>query len=1139
MLTDKYEDKVLIFNFTSKPFPSVATRPCIDIGSTPVISEHFEQIPILLSLSHMMDNYLLNYSSSKDYYVVFVASIQTVCYALLLASVFVSYTDSKMYMDMYGIEQSSLKSHHPERVMNAAATTTVLDGSTIPSAHSSPNLSHPPPPPNNGLHHLNHRRSLSTPDEYVLIQPHHHHLQDGGGSHNGDDPSSGDAGGGETVVTATAVISTVDGLNSPQKLIRESSSSTTLEGMVDANQALAAAETNSTCESDRTSTTVTTSTTTTTTNYSTRILNTLQILQHARETVYPRLEKKLNAKSLNKLKNLEPSVSRYANLFLITLQRPLSLMMIQDHPHLSMSTQIRPTYFKPSCFRLQCISMNSSRLCVKYSNNGMISSFLDQSNSKIENRRHTMSARNLKREEWVSVNQGNSTDDDNIPDSLVAFQYRKLYFVVRKQTDILFSTFTTASTNNAPTVERRKTILSSHDPEERPSTRVETWFHYNLPFNESKPLMGDFILLAFTMADDGNIISLFRFTFNTMFLTSTVVVVDKSELDWAHNSPAFSSNFKLELNFSEIDCSNDKEAEELATSYWTELICALDKCPHFLSRTAELDNARQLLTTKPYLIDNFSNTIMMGESMFTQAGSSNNSQINSPSVNSNSLRENPSPQLNNQGSQDSPLILGSIPPPPPELAVIPPPPPPMTNGGEGLVPPPPPSGFVLSTSKKKYKTVEVEQVSKTKQLHWKPIKKVSSSTSVWSQIDEVDESLIDLEKIEMLFAKQSKNDEEEMSSNSPRLSSSSTIPSPRTKVSPRQQQKSLATEGIIDAKSARNIEIIINSQFKQASIEQVVEAINNLNVTALTAQQVENMEQFVSTSGDLFNMKAKLKGIDREELPKTDTFFLDVLSVEEVSTKLKLMKYMLNYPNLQKDLTDKIEKKRAAIKCMMSCASFTKVLSYIHAIGSFMNRGKKRLEGEGFDLRILPKLSDTRSSIDKSMNLITYLVKVLEKDTTGSINFDQELMDAGVCSHGVTVTLANVAQLLNEIQQQYKFIEKAADDMNKEKCTEDYKTNLTTFFKTCQEEYPKMMEAYESLQKEATSCYEFYHFEFSEDGSDRKFVEDEFFSIIAEFVDKYRKAKEAVIKSPRGASPGMKKRTQSLMRLDLNRLDRR
>ncbi|KAG2388335.1 hypothetical protein C9374_000499 [Naegleria lovaniensis] len=1090
LLTDKYEDKVLIFNFTSKPFPSVATRPCIDIGSTPVISEHFEQIPILLSLSHMIDNYLLNYSSSKDYYVVFVASTQTVCYALLLASVFVSYTDSKMYMDMYGIEQSSLKSHHPERII----TTTVLDGSTVPSAHSSPNI-HNSNTSSSNNNNNNNNHSITTSDEYVFIN-----------EHMSGDPNAHDTNGSSSTA----------GMGSP-KLSRTSIASASEAGM---DQAMAA-ETNSTC-SDRTTTTVTT--TTTTTNYSTRILNTVQILQHARETVYTRLEKKLNAKSLNKLKSLEPSVFRYANLFLIALQRPLSLMIIQDHPHLSISSQIRTTYFKPSCFRLQCISMNSSRLCVKYSNNGMIASFLDQSNSTLENRRHSMSARNLKREEWVSVSKGDSTDDDNIPDSLVAFQYRKLYFVVRKQTDILFSTFTTASTNNAPRVERRKTVLSSHNPEERPSTRVETWFHYNLPFNESKPLMGDFILLAFTMADDGNIISLFRFTFNTMFLTSTVVVVDKSELDWAHNSPAFSSNFKLELNFSEIDCSSEKEAEELSTSYWTELICALDKCPHFLSRTAELDNARQLLVTKPYLID-----VPIGDNMLTtttQPGSSNNSPL---LVNN---KENSSPRLNGQNSSPS---LGSIPPPPPELGVIPPPPP--TNGGS-FIPPPPPPGFVLSSSKKKYKTAEAEEVSKTKQLHWKPIKKVSSASSVWSQIDEVDESLIDLEKIEMLFAKQAKNDEDDMST-SPRLGSSSTIPSPRTKVSPRQQQKSLATEGIIDAKSARNIEIIINSQFKQASSEQVVEAINNLNITALSAQQVENMEQFVSTSGDLFNMKAKLKGIDREELPKTDTFFLDVLSVEEVGTKLKLMKFMLNYPNLQKDLTDKIEKKRAAIRCITNCASFTKVLSYIHAIGSFMNRGKKRLEGEGFDLRILPKLVDTRSSIDKSMNLITYLVKVLEKDTTGSINFDQELVDAGVCTHGVTVTLANVSQLLSEIQQQYKFIAKAVDDINKEKCTEDYKTNLITFFKTCQEEYPKMMEAYESLQKEATTCYEFYHFELSDDGSDRKLVEDEFFAIISEFVTQYRKAKESVIKSPRSSPAGMKKRSQSLMKLDLNRIDKR
>ncbi|EFC47125.1 FH2 domain-containing protein [Naegleria gruberi] len=1071
MLTDKYSDKVFVFNFTSKPFPAVTTRPCFEIGSTPVISEHFEQLPVLLSLSSMIDNFLLNYSTSKDYCIVIVASTKTTCYALLLAAVFVSYTDSKMYMDMYGIEQSSLKSHHPERTV----TTVVLDG----AGGSSSNLASVS---------VNSLENLDTSDQQ---QPQSNSTEV---SPNVEPNQSQDNEVNITVTTADEE-----------------------DGKVLLNNN----------DLDAVSTTSNQTTTTTTTNYSQRILNTMMILNQARDIVYTRLEKKLNPKSMTLLKSLEPSVYRYANLFLISLQRPLTLM-VHDVPMLTFSPSVNPTFkgfFKPSVFRLQCISMNSSRLCVKHSNHNMATSMVE---STSRDRRMSLqpSRTTPKRDEWLAIK---GDDEDTVPDSLNSFQYRKLYFVVRKQTDILFSTFTTASVNNAPRVERRKTFMSSPRGEERPSTRIETWFHYTLPFNESKPLMGDFILLAFTMADDGNIISLFRFTFNTLFLTSTVVVVDKSELDWAHNSPSFSGNFKLELNFSEIDCASEEDAADLSTSYWTELVCSLEKCPHFLSRTTEIEHARYLISTKPYADMNIVEEEKEPEPSTTTQPTSVN---NSPVPNSNIPLPSSNIPLPPGGSNIPPPPGSNIPPPPP-FGNIPPPPGmgiPLPPGGIPFPPgvPPPPGAISFGTKKKYIQHTEEEEVSKTKQLHWKPIKKVDSEYSVWSKI-EVDPNMIDLEKIEMLFAKQTKAEEEpEPATGGATPRQGFTSPRGGTKASPRTLQKSLATEGIIDNKTARNIEIIINSQFKSISNEIVVEAINNLDITKLTNQQIENLEQFTS-SGDTLTMKTKLKGLDREELPKSDIFFLDILAIEDVASKLRLMRYMSSFPILLKEVSEKIEKKRKAIECIVNCKSFAKLLSYVLAIGSFMNRGKKRLEGEGFDLRILTKLKDTRSTVDKSTTLISYLVKICDEETR---NFDEELYEAGVCNNGVIITVPGLVLNFSELESMYKFICKSKQDIPRGAYTDSYKKMLEEFYELCQKDFPSTKESFEKLQKEFTACYEFYHF-VPVESTDKQLAEDEFFALISEFVLQFKKAKEAVFKSQVAARS--MKRSQS-MKLDLNRV---
>ena len=62
---------------------------------------------------------------------------------------------------------------------------------------------------------------------------------------------------------------------------------------------------------------------------------------------------------------------------------------------------------------------------------------------------------------------------------------------------------------------------------------------------------------------------------------------------------------------------------------------------------------------------------------------------------------------------------------------------------------------------------------------------------------------------------------------------------------------------------------------------------------------------------------------------------------------------------------------------VVSSQKLRKVLEVVLAFGNFMNRGN-RGNAFGFKLASLNRISDTKSSTDKDMTLLHYLVKTLE-----------------------------------------------------------------------------------------------------------------------------------------------------------------
>ncbi|KAL9652980.1 hypothetical protein ABK040_015495 [Willaertia magna] len=1088
MINDKYENKTLIINFTSKPFPIVElTRPILDVGSMPSFSEHFEQLSNLFEIGLLMYNFLS--INENDYYVLLVGNVQTTSYALLLASLLVNFDNTQLCKKI--IEES-----------NALTSPSVVDNNNAASGSS--------------LFELEKNGQLS--------------------------PS------------ATSTNSSSNTNNVSENVI-DISSIVGVEGIINSETMLANIKAMVYEKLER--------------KIAAKFLTKLRSLDPSINRYSKFFDvmfelQDLNAINLNtfQLKGISLNSSRFClryagnnnpattssstvnisgNNSRIGRQRPMSGtfkavlgdykgsingceddVSFSDNRRYSLMTPSQPTSSNnvSNNNNMPPEDVSSSWVWVPNENSsGSSSTTSTPSLSKGLTRTSSFCCAPNSKLDGLGGTSSSTSNMNGNSGLLDGFQYRKLYFVVRRQTEIVYSTF--ANSSDKPTIETRQVLLPqtvSTDPNDEQGntngglqhtkTKLERWFHYSLGEN-CKPLIGDFVVLCYTMTDDGNIINLFRFTFNTLFLKKQTslngnytLVVEKSELDWAHNCSLFPKHFKIELQFNEMkDLEITNDMREMTLNYWGELITSMQKC-----------SSHQLLKD------------FIQKEVFDKE----HKRIEEEALNSKSIMPNivPENQPNIEKKEEEVTQPSGVVPPPPTNVNIPPPP-------MSTVPVAPSVSSIKGTKKKKKDEDEDDDnaiISKTKQLHWKPIKKVEGSNSVWNSQLNIDSNAIDFEKLEQLFAKQSNvptakslnnlngispntldDAESSTMSNGSGFGNNGTLTGEKDSrlISPRTQTTSLASEGVIDAKAARNIEIIINSQFKSIPSEIIAQQIENLETENISLQQIENLEQFISQSGDLEKSKLIEMKNKSELLPKTDTFLLDILSIENVSDKLKTMKFIQTFDNVYKETLTMIEKKKKACKTLMQSTLLSRVLHYVLLLGNYMNRGKKRLEGEGFDLHILPKLKDTRATFDREISLMNYLATILNKDDEKDIyNFDTELIDCGVCSFGVTITLNSINQYMLELDQMNRHVQSQKKLIEKFNFTEKYKERLSNFVALCNIQYPKIRKSFESLQNIYNECCEYFHFVPSPSTDNHEQQEDELFAIIRNFVEQYKKAKK-------------------------------
>ncbi|KAJ1268323.1 hypothetical protein BS78_07G126100 [Paspalum vaginatum] len=381
-----------------------------------------------------------------------------------------------------------------------------------------------------------------------------------------------------------------------------------------------------------------------------------------------------------------------------------------------------------------------------------------------------------------------------------------------------------------------------------------------------------------------------------------------------------------------------------------------------------------------------------------------------PSVTTSSPPPPPPPPPGTTSSLPPPpmgKLMTSRPVPPPPNApsisskgasgnIVPPPAPPGGNaklfGSQGRGPAPP-SG-PMSKSFQSGQTVS--RRSNLKPLHWVKVTRAMHG-SLWAESQKPDETLkapvFDMSELENLF--------------------SAVLPSSDSRRSDKSGSRASGPKSekihLIDLRRANNCGIMLTKV--KMPLPDLMNAILALDDTVLDADQVDNLIKFTPTKDEVELLKG-YKG-DKHVLGECEQFFMELMKVPRVESKLRVFSFKIQFRSQVSDLKRNLNIVNSSAEEIRGSVKLKRIMQTILSLGNALNQGTARGSAVGFRLDSLLKLSDTRARNNK-MTLMHYLSKVLSEKLPELLDFSKDLASLELAAKIQLKSLAEEMQAVNK-----------------------------------------------------------------------------------------------------------------------------
>ncbi|XP_030171292.1 disheveled-associated activator of morphogenesis 2 isoform X1 [Lynx canadensis] len=357
----------------------------------------------------------------------------------------------------------------------------------------------------------------------------------------------------------------------------------------------------------------------------------------------------------------------------------------------------------------------------------------------------------------------------------------------------------------------------------------------------------------------------------------------------------------------------------------------------------------------------------------------------------------------------SSMTTSDLPPPPPPLPFAccpPPPPPPLPPGGPPTPPGAPPCfsmGLPLppdpcpSSDIPLRKKCVPQPSHPLKSFNWVKLNEERVPGTVWNEVDDMRVfRILDLEDFEKMFSAYQRHQELITNPQQKELGSTEDIYLASRKV------KELS---VIDGRRAQNC-IILLSKLKLSN-EEIRQAVLKMDEQEdLAKDMLEQLLKFIPEKSDIDLLEEHKHEIER--MARADRFLYEMSRIDHYQQRLQALFFKKKFQERLAEAKPKVEAILLASRELIRSKRLMRMLEVVLAIGNFMNKGQ-RGGAYGFRVASLNKIADTKSSIDRNISLLHYLIMILEKHFPDILNMPSELQ------HLPEAAKVNLAELEKEV----------------------------------------------------------------------------------------------------------------------------
>lgn len=210
---------------------------------------------------------------------------------------------------------------------------------------------------------------------------------------------------------------------------------------------------------------------------------------------------------------------------------------------------------------------------------------------------------------------------------------------------------------------------------------------------------------------------------------------------------------------------------------------------------------------------------------------------------------------------------------------------------------------------------------------------------------------------------------------------------------------------VIDGRRAQNC-IILLSKLKLSN-EEIRQAILRMDEQEdLAKDMLEQLLKFIPEKSDIDLLEEHKHEIER--MARADRFLYEMSRIDHYQQRLQALFFKKKFQERLAEAKPKVEAILLASRELTLSKRLKQMLEVVLAIGNFMNKGQ-RGGAYGFRVASLNKIADTKSSIDRNISLLHYLIMILEKHFPDILNMPSELR------HLSEAAKVNLAELEKEV----------------------------------------------------------------------------------------------------------------------------